>query len=70
MYFWTLHHTNVLQYNPTRLCIKAMQKLIIANFRSKISPCLSKDFREFVECLNELSALLADGTTTRHCIPE
>ena len=32
MFFWTLHHKNVLQYNPTRLCIKAMQNLITANF--------------------------------------
>ena len=60
-------HSNP-QYNPTSLCIKAMQKLMTANFRSKyFTFCLSKHFREFVKCLNELSALLL---TTCYCIPE
>ena len=48
-----MFHSNPL-YNPTSLCIKAMQNLITANFRSKVSLCLSKHFRELVECLNKL----------------
>ena len=48
-----------LQYNPTSLCIyKSNAEFDHCNF-TNISPCLSKHFRELVECLNKLSALLA-----------